>query len=242
VDTLQISPDASLAVHAAATLILIAHVGGGAVGLISGAVALAVRKGARMHRAAGNVFFGSMIAMAATGAAVAPFLESAQGDGKRLDSIAGIFVCYLVATAWMTVRRPPGSIGRFDIVACAIATCTTAAAFSFGLQARNSPSGLIGGFPAALYVAFGTPLALAAALDLKMIVRGGVDGASRVARHLWRMCAALFIAAASFFLGQQQVMPVAIQGSSVLFVPPILTVVLMAFWLVRVQRVRWITA
>jgi hypothetical protein len=37
-------------------------------------------------------------------------------------------------------------------------------------------------------------------------------------------------------------MPVANQGSSVLFVPPILTVVLMAFWLVRVQRVRWITA
>jgi hypothetical protein len=34
-----------------------------------------------------------------------------------------------------------------------------------------------------------------------MLLRGGVVGTQRVARHLWRMCFGLFIAAGSFFLG-----------------------------------------
>jgi hypothetical protein len=34
-----------------------------------------------------------------------------------------------------------------------------------------------------------------------MLARGGVLGAKRIARHLWRMCFGLFIAAGSFFLG-----------------------------------------
>jgi len=42
---------------------------------------------------------------------------------------------------------------------------------------------------------------LAAAGDVRMLVRGRVLGAKRIARHLWRMCFGLFIAAGSFFLG-----------------------------------------
>jgi hypothetical protein len=35
---------------------------------------------------------------------------------------------------------------------------------------------------------------LAAAGDLRMLLRGGLFGAQRIARHLWRMCFGLFIA------------------------------------------------
>jgi hypothetical protein len=42
---------------------------------------------------------------------------------------------------------------------------------------------------------------LAAAGDLRMLVRGGLFGAKRIARHLWRMCFGLFIASGSFFFG-----------------------------------------
>ncbi len=51
-----------------------------------------------------------------------------------------------------------------------------------------------------------------AALDFKVILQGGISGAARIARHLWRMCFALFFAAGSFFLGQQKVMPVWMRG------------------------------
>ena len=49
----------------------------------------------------------------------------------------------------------------------------------------------------------------------------------------WRT--ALLIAAFSFFLGQQKVMPVAIQGSPWLFVPPLATLAAMVFWIFRVR-------
>jgi FtsH-binding integral membrane protein len=77
-----------------------------------------------------------------------------------------------------------------------------------------------------------------------MILRGGISGASRIARHLWRMSTALFIASGSFCLGQQKIMPVAMRGSVWLFVPVFVPLVLMIFWLIRVRfksrrRVAW---
>ena len=84
--------------------------------------------------------------------------------------------------------------------------------------------------------------AIAAASDLRMILRGGASGPARIARHLWRMCAALFIASGSFFLGQQKVMPTFMQGSPWLFVPVIAPLLLMIFWLIRIRFIRRIDA
>jgi hypothetical protein len=75
----------------------------------------------------------------------------------------------------------------------------------------------------------------AAAGDLRLILRGGISGVQRIARHLWRMCFALFFASAFFFLGQQKVMPAFMHGSPLLFVPAIAPLVLMIFWLFRVR-------
>jgi hypothetical protein len=69
-----------------------------------------------------------------------------------------------------------------------------------------------------------------------MVRRGGLSGHQRIARHLWRMCAALVIAAFSFFIGQQKVMPEFVRGSPLLFGPPLAVLALMIFWLVYVRR------
>jgi hypothetical protein len=53
------------------------------------------------------------------------------------------------------------------------------------------------------------------------------------------MCAALFVATGSFFIGQQKVMPAFIQGSPVLFILGLAPLILMIFWLVRVGRRPW---
>ena len=76
---------------------------------------------------------------------------------------------------------------------------------------------------------------LAAAGDIRMLVRGGISGTQRLVRHLWRMCFGLFIATGSFFLGQQQVFPAFLRKTNILFIPAILPLVLMIFWLVRVR-------
>ena len=62
---LIVSPDSSPLVHIAADAALYLHITGGTVGIASGAVALLSEKGGRIHRAAGNVFFATMLVMAA---------------------------------------------------------------------------------------------------------------------------------------------------------------------------------
>ena len=57
---LQVSAGSSWLVRGAAALILIVHISGAGIGLLSGAAALLFRKGGRLHRIAGNVFFVSM--------------------------------------------------------------------------------------------------------------------------------------------------------------------------------------
>ena len=94
----------------------------------------------------------------------------------------------------------------------------------------------------------GSVCLLAAAGDVRMLVRGGVLGAKRIARHLWRMCFGLFIAAGSFFLGPSnrplrllstvgvgQHLSPALFSTSLYLLLTILPLILLIFWLVRVR-------
>jgi hypothetical protein len=89
------------------------------------------------------------------------------------------------------------------------------------------------------YFVFASFAAFAIAADFKVILHGGISGAQRIARHLWRMCFALFFAAAFFFLGQQGSMPRFMHGSPLLFIPALAPLVLMFFWLFRVRFTNW---
>jgi hypothetical protein len=86
-----------------------------------------------------------------------------------------------------------------------------------------------------MYFFMGSVPLLAAAGDIRMLVRGGISGRQRLVRHLWRMCFGLFIATGSFFLGQQQVFPAWLRRTNILFVPAILPLILLIFWLIRVR-------
>jgi len=218
---------------ASANLILFLHIAGGSVAIISGAVALLSRKGERVHRVAGTIFFVSILIMATIGASASPFLPVPQ----MANVFAGILTLYLVATSWVAIRRKDGSIGRFEIAGFAVALTVTAAGV---LMAMNSLAGTIGKTPPQAFYVFALVGAIAAAGDLSAILRGRISGAARVARHLWRMCAALTIASGSFFLGQQQIMPAFMKGSPWLFVPVIAPLLLMVFWLIRVRLTSWV--
>jgi len=85
------------------------------------------------------------------------------------------------------------------------------------------------------YFFFGSIALLGAILDAKVIWSCGVSEKQRLVRHLWRMCFALFMAVASFFLGQPQVFPEAIRGTLIHFVPVLLVIAAMFFWVIRVQ-------
>jgi hypothetical protein len=238
--TLHVPAGSPWWLFAAAGLILFLHIAGGSVGIISGGVALFARKGGRLHRVAGTTFFVSMLIMATIGAAASPFLPVP----SMPNVVAGVLTFYLVATGWIAVRRKGGRIGRFEKAGLGVALAVVAAGASFVIMASNSPTGTVGKTPPQAFFVFTLIGSIAACGDLRMILRGSISGSARIARHLWRMTAALTIASGSFFLGQQRVMPAAMRGSPWLFVPVIVPLVLMIFWLIRVRfkprkRVAW---
>jgi uncharacterized membrane protein len=234
-NTLQISTESSWLVHAGAAAILYIHIAGGSLGIVSGTAALVFRKGSRLHALAGRIFVASMLVMTSIGAAVAPFLISAHGDPKLFDAIGGLATFYLVATGWMTVKRKAGTIGAFEIAACALGFLLAAATISLGMVAYASPDGFAGGSGAKGFFFQGGIIAFASALDLKIVLKGGIAGIPRIARHVWRVGLALLIAMISFFLGLQRVMPEFIQGSPFLFFPPLAVFAIILFWLVRLR-------
>lgn len=234
---LQVPPDAPVWMSAGADMLLLLHITGGTVAMAAGAVALIARKGDPIHRAAGTAFVLGMLVMAGVGATVAPFLD----DGQRPNTVAGIMTFYLVLTAWTTVRRQDGGIGRFAVPGFTVALGVAIAGLLFAIEAQQSPTGTIDDSPPRSFYMFMLIGGIAAATDLKVIMRGGISGAPRIARHLWRMCVGLFIAAGSFFLGQQQMLPSFVRGTLWQFAPVLAPLLFMIYWLVRVRFSNWAT-
>jgi tetratricopeptide (TPR) repeat protein len=206
------------------SLTVLLHVSSGVVGILFGGLALTFRKGFRRHRFVGSVSVLGMLGVAAFGAYLG-FLKA-----QPSNFLAGALTLYLVATGWAAAKRKDGESHIFDWIGLAVA-----AAIAAGLTI-NAIEGLrIGASIAGIFVAFGAVALLAALSDMRMIVRGGVSGAQRIGRHLWRMCFALLIVASSFFLGQSQVFPEVVRRSGVLAAPTVLIVAAMLFWLWRVS-------
>jgi uncharacterized membrane protein len=225
--TLYIDPASPLLVHAAAAAVLYLHIGAGSVGLLSGAAAFVFREGSARHRLAGKVFAVAMMTMSGIGACVAPFLP----HPERASVVAGVLTFYLVLTSWTAVKRKPGQVGPFDYAMLLTSLGVTGAGAFFCWLAAQSASGTLDGQPGAAFVLFALIGGVAAVGDLRLILQRGVTGATRLARHLWRMSVALFIAANSLFLGQAQVFPQALRGSGLLNVPALLILALLAYWL-----------
>ena len=208
---------------------LIFHILAGAVGIISGFIALYVVKGATVHRKSGMVFVYAMLAMSIIGAAMAAFRNVA----PAANTPAGIFTAYLVVTGMATVSPPAFWSRRMDVGLMLLGLTFALTNLGFGLA---TVAGVFGErwmrFP---FFVFGTVGLLAAIGDIRMIRSGMLRGAPRLARHLWRMCFALFIASGSFFLGQAKVIPKPIRIVPLLAVPVVAVLVAMLYWLWRLR-------
>lgn len=225
---LAVDPGAPILVRAAADALLWGHIGGGSVGIASGFVAAFAKKGARLHRWAGNTFFASMLFMAGIGAAVAPFLND------MMSSIAGLLTLYLILTGWSAARRRTGGVGTLEYAGLAVVLGIGAADLVLWQISVSNPHAFKN-IPPPAFAVIGLIVAASALADLSVIWRGGVVGAQRTARHLWRMLTALTIASGSAFLGQvkvQAVVPKMLHGFW-LFVPVIVPLALMIYWLAR---------
>ncbi len=200
-------------------LILVIHICGGVVGLLSGVAAVSLRKGSPRHRMAGNIFFISMLTMGSTAALLG-------------NVFGGALTLYLVTTGWLTGRRPEGQTTIFDWGALLFGLAVGVPILTDGLRIVSGSIPPKPGVPVGMILFLGSVVLLAAAGDVRMLVRGGVFGRQRVARHLWRMCFGLFIATGSF-LAQRRVL--AFLGGPKILLLSVLPLIVMIFWLIRVR-------
>jgi uncharacterized membrane protein len=223
------------------TLVFALHIGGGTLGLFSGTVAAFAPKGGRVHRAAGNVFFVSMLVMAVGAIYLAVVLPH-----QILNVFIATFATYLVATGWMTVRYREGTAGVPEKIALVVGLFLFA---PFAILSGQLALGLPPLFPApipfkgplliALY-GITTVLALAAFGDARVVFAGGISGAARIARHLWRMCLGLTLAAGSAFTnGLPRLLPPPVHVTTIFFLPQLIPVGLLIFWMIRVRLTGW---
>ncbi len=229
-ENLQARPGDPAWMHLGANALLWAHIAGGAIGMITGVIALAARKGQRVHRAAGSVFVLAMFTAYAIGAGVAPFLQT----GQRPNFVAGVMALYLLISGTMAARRRDAKAGAAEVIGLIIALSITAAGVTFMRMGAASPTGTVDGSPPQAFLLFTVAGVFAAAGEAHALLRKQLSRTSRIARHLWRMCFSLFIASGSFFLGQQQVFPKALQDSAVLYVAALAPLPILLFWLGKV--------
>ena len=209
-------------------MLLPIHIATGGLALILGAVALLVRKGATTHRRSGQLFAVSMLIMGITAAG--------------LGNIGGgLMAAYFVVTALTTVRPVAPWTRWVNAGALAVAAVLALGSIAKGLDAFASPGGALNGVPFFMLFFIGGVMALSAAGDVRVMWSGPLRGGRRLARHLWRMCFALFIAAGSFFSIEARVakiLPEPFTTPAMRALPVALVFIAMFYWLWRVRSRR----
>lgn len=207
--------------------VLMFHISAGALALMSGAVALVLRKGSHRHRLAGTVFVIAMVSLT-TSALYLALVRHELGN-----CLIASLTFYLVVTSWRTARRSDGSAGVFELGAVSVALALGAGLIVFGVEAVNSPAGTKDGHSGLKYLVFGLVALFSGAGDLRLLIRRGVLGPQRIARHLWRMAFALLIAANTLLQGQARLFPVGLRRAHALYVPIVLVIGATTYWIIR---------
>lgn len=229
--------------HALVAAAYALHIGGGFAGLVSGFVAVFAPKGGRLHRVAGTVFVAAMTVMAAFALVISLVLPD------PVNLVISVFAFYLIFTAWLTVRRRNGRIGLAEkgaLVLCLILLAPFAT-LSFQLMTGLKPfltsSVALKGPIVIAITGFAVVLAIAAIGDIKTMFAGGISGAPRIARHLWRMCLGLTLATGSAFTnGFARLLPGPYHVPAAFFLPQFVPLLLLFFWMIRVRMTGWYRA
>lgn len=217
-------------------MLLTIHIAAGGLAIVLGAVALSVKKGGTVHRRSGLLFVYAMLVMGIT-ASILGLLKSPNDPNVT----AGVTIAYFVGTALLTVRPVSRWTRGIHVAAVTVAVVFAIGSVEKGVIAFNSPRGSLNGVPFPMHFLFATVFTLAAAGDLRVIRSGLPGGGPRLARHLWRMCFALFIAAGSFFSIRARVakvLPYPFTTEPMRALPILLLFGAMFYWLWRVRRRR----
>jgi uncharacterized membrane protein len=214
-------------------MLLAIHIAAGGLAIVLGAVALSAKKGGTIHRRVGLLFVCAMLVMGTSGS-ILGFRKSPTDS----NVFAGFMVAYFVGTALTTVRPVSPWTRSINVAGLAVAVGLATLDILGGVKAFNSPRGSLNGVPFQMLFFLATVLLTAAIGDVRIMRFGVPRGRPRLARHLWRMCFALFIAAGSFFSVRERVakvLPEPFTTAPMRALPILLLFGAMFYWLWRVR-------
>jgi hypothetical protein len=214
-------------------VLLPVHIVAGGLAIVLGGTALAVPKGGTLHRRSGLLFVYAMLTMGIIGSILA-MLQSLTNS----NVLGGFMSAYFVVTALTAVRPATVWTRRLNSGALVVAIALSLIEIGMGVTALASPDREINGVPFFMLFFLAAITALAAAGDIRVMRSGALRAAPRLARHLWRMCFALFIAAGSFFSIRERVakvLPEPFTTPLMRALPVALVFVAMFYWLWRVR-------
>jgi hypothetical protein len=214
-------------------MLLPIHIVAGGLAIILGGVALSARKGAMVHRRSGLLFVYAMLTMGISGSILA-----LRQSLTNANALGGFMSAYFVITALTTVRPVAVWTRWVNGAALLVAVGLVLVDIGLGLKALGSPRGTINGVPFFMLFFLATIMTLAAAGDVRVMWAGALRAGPRLARHLWRMCFALFIAAGSFFSIRSRVakvLPEPFTTAPMRILPVALVFLMMFYWLWRVR-------
>ena len=221
-------------------MLLTIHIAAGGLAIILGAIALIAKKGGNVHRRIGMLFVYAMLVMGVT-ASILGIIRTASVS----NVVAGVLCAYFVGTALTTVRPPSRWTRIVNASALTVALTLGLLMVVGGVKSFASPGRSPGGVPfriiGVMSFILAAVLLLSAAGDVRVMRSGMPRGGPRLARHLWRMCFALFIAAGSFFSIRQRVariLPEPFTTGPMRALPFLLLFGAMFYWLWRVRRRR----
>ena len=218
-------------------MLLPIHVAAGGLAIILGAVALSVKKGGSIHRRSGLLFVYAMLVMGVS-ASILSLLEG----GAVGNVFAGVLTAYLVGTALTTVRPVSSWTRRINAAALTVAAILAVGCVLSGVRVINTPGRDSNGVPfrtaGAMSLIVAAMLLMAVVGDVRIMRFGMPRGGPRLARHLWRMCFALFIAAGSFVSDRERVakiLPEPFTTGQMRLLPIVLLFGTMFYWLWRLR-------
>lgn len=217
-------------------MLLPVHIVAGGLAIIFGGVALVASKGATLHRRSGLLFVYAILTMGISGSILA-----LRQSLTNANVLGGFLSAYFVITALTTVRPVSAWTRRLNTAALLVVIALTLFEIGLGFKALASPGGTLNGVPFFMPFFLATVTTLAAAGDIRMLRSRALRTAPRLARHLWRMCFALFIAAGSFFSIRERVakiLPEPFTTPTMRALPVALVFAAMFYWLWRVRSRR----
>nr|WP_100644566.1 DUF2306 domain-containing protein [Alteromonas facilis] len=209
--------------------LLIFHIFSGAVALLAGYSVIVIKKGGTAHKYLGRSYVIAMLALGLTGTFIAVSRE------VPLSILNGLVLCYFVLSALNLMWQPPRNTNVWDKILFAFVLLITSGFAWFAYQASKVEGGQLGGFGIQAYLVFGSVMLFCCIGDARYLKRGGLNGKSRLVRHLWRMFFPLLMSTAAFFLGQTRHLPEALQNIGYLLAPVVIVLGTMIYWILKLR-------